>query len=66
MGGAEGRLGKTSLECKRQRKILPRSKDNKLLIFIGLEIPAAPAAATGYKRERERGGWREEAVKWVG
>lgn len=62
-GGAEGRLGKTSHECKRQRKILPRSKDNKLLIFIGLEIPAAPAAATGYKREREkaRGG-----VKWVG
>lgn len=54
-GGAKGRLGKTSHECKRQRKILPRSKDNKLLIFIGLEIPAAPAAATGYKREKERG-----------
>lgn len=42
---------------------MPRSKDKKLLIFIGLEIPAAPAAATGYKRERER---EEGGVKWVG
>lgn len=65
MGGAKGRLGKTSHECKRQRKILPRSKDNKLLIFIGLEIPAAPAAATGYnsERKRERGGGSE--MGWV-
>lgn len=47
---------------------MPRSRDNKLLIFIALEIPAlAPAPApAGYDSVGQRKRERAKELSWVG